>query len=351
MPIASAPAGLHTGTRGGKPGPAGPPTVGAARDRPAPRYHRSRATVIADTAMAPASSSTVAHAASVAPVVRTSSTSTIHGARRTGTISRSRENLPRVGAGGTPRDVAGAGNPIEVELGGGDPAPLQQVVTDREAEATAGNSGDEGRLVVPALADPVARRGDRHEHVSGRARARPATGHGETQRAGHAAIAGVLEPVECPPRDARERRAPFDLDEWRRDVARAARSAHRPARRGGRRAPERSPRRAAGPSRSQPAQSAGRARSRARSAADANQSREAFDRSPSHGAWPARLMRPSRRDHLRAAATARAWRRLLPGASVTRTRADLPSGPDAPEGTTASEHAAARSPRGSGSRS
>ena len=51
--------------------------------------HRSRATVIADTPIAPAASSAVAHAESVAPVVRTSSTSTTHRPRMSGPLRRS----------------------------------------------------------------------------------------------------------------------------------------------------------------------------------------------------------------------------------------------------------------------
>src|SRR5919197_3906394 len=66
--------GLRGVYRRGRGPPAEPPTTG----RRAQRSQRSRATVTAETAIAPASVSACAQALSAAPVVTTSSTRTIH---------------------------------------------------------------------------------------------------------------------------------------------------------------------------------------------------------------------------------------------------------------------------------
>ena len=125
--------------------------------------------------------------------------------------------------------------------------------------------GDQGRLVVAALADAIRRRGHGHERVAAGAGARPAARDRGAQRRCEPALAVVLERVERAAGHAGERRAPFQLEQRRRNVRGQPDRDARRRRRAGRRAPAGTRGTAPRPRGRQPAHAAGSARSSARS--------------------------------------------------------------------------------------
>lgn len=111
------------------------------------------------------------------------------------------------------RHVARSGRAIKVELRRRAPSPFEEVVPDRQAQRRAGGPGDERCLVVAAIADTIRGRRHRHQHVTARAGRGPATSHRRTEGRCEPSIARVLQAMQGPSRDPRERRAPLDLDE------------------------------------------------------------------------------------------------------------------------------------------
>ena len=217
---------------------------------------RSRATVIADTARAPAASSAVAHAESVAPVVMTSSMSRIHrprtsagrpGPARAGRHPR-RWRPGRAGRGRTGRSCSARGR-------------AARRGADR---ARRGHEGDVLRLVVAAPLRPLrVHRDVRHERGPD-ADPRPAPSHGSTERPGESALAGVLDRVEGIAGEAVEAACTSRSGRAARARRRGGPSACRPARRVGCRVATSHRRQIGGPSAWHPGSARGKAASSGR---------------------------------------------------------------------------------------
>src|SRR6266550_82851 len=115
--------------------------------------------------------------------------------------------------------VHGPCHPIEVDLGDGRPGSFEYRCT-REVQARRGDPRNELGLVVAAPPPAVGVDRDRNEHLAARADAAPAPGDRGPQRAGETLLTAVLQLVECIADDARERGAPFELEERRGHVGR-----------------------------------------------------------------------------------------------------------------------------------
>ena len=144
-------------------GPAPPPAAHASHSplRPTPASvapHRSRATVIALTAAAPARRRALPASDSVAPVVTTSSTRTHPPAR----------DMPRGRRGATANASAtftARCRSIQPELGSCRADP-DQCAVPREPQVRGSDRGDQRGLVVAALPPPRLVHGDGHDQVA-----------------------------------------------------------------------------------------------------------------------------------------------------------------------------------------
>ena len=240
---------------------------GAAGARGTATRYRSRATVIAETPIAPASARAVAHAARVAPVVTTSSTSRIHApatGRSRAPVAARLETIEPADPEGA-RDVRGAVLASELELGGRGPSPLEGA-TMRQSERPGGDLRDERGLVVAAPPFALGMHGDRDHQRRALADPAPAPRHREPERASQPALTPVLEVVERGPDRAGERRAPFELEERGRKVDRHP-DGEPPGRSRRASSARAHPAHSGSPSRPHPEHVAGRARSSARDVA------------------------------------------------------------------------------------
>ena len=153
------------------------------------------------------------------PVVRTSSTSTIHAPSRPDTLECRARPRHRPLSRNAPRTFRRRARRSRSNW-----AVVTRVRSrrrlNREPAHRPGRPGDQRRLVVAAVADTVRRGRHRDEEIPAGTGARPAPPDGPPERIREAPVARVLEPVERPAGDAAERRAPFDLDEGLRDVPR-----------------------------------------------------------------------------------------------------------------------------------
>jgi len=83
------------------------------------------------------------------------------------------------------------------------------------SSAAAQRAGQLFRLVVATLANPVRGCRDRDQDVAAGASHPPAIRNGLAERRREPALTRVLEPMNRPPSDAGERRAPLELEERR----------------------------------------------------------------------------------------------------------------------------------------
>ena len=181
-----------------------------------------------------AASSGTAHAASVAPVVTTSSTRTTQrpasGPLRPCGRRASRDPAAPARAE-RPGDVRRPPARGRDRTGRSSTAARSRRGAIGSPRASAATAGDQLRLVVAASARPLRVDGNRHE----RGRHRPR--HAASARAtaspsgrGEARLAAVFQLVERAPDDPAERRAPLELEERRRQLRRQAdRNPRRPA--------------------------------------------------------------------------------------------------------------------------
>ena len=163
--------------------------------------------MIADVPSAPARSSAAAQAASVAPVVTTSSTSRI---QRPTTSRASAERGGRTA--NAPATLAARSDLIEVELGDrGTLAREQRCVW--EPQVARGRTGDELRLVVAARPRPGGVDRDMRHELCAHAHPGPAPGDRGPERLGQPLLAAVLDGVERRADGPAERRAPVELEQ------------------------------------------------------------------------------------------------------------------------------------------
>ncbi len=128
----------------------------------------------------------------------------------------------RRGPGSQPEcavDVRSAGRSIEVELGDRGARPFENR-GERKPELASRRARDQLRLVIAARPRPVGMDGNGDEQVAAGTRPTPAPRDRRPERDRQPLLTGVLQLVQRVPDQPRERRAPFELEQWRRNVGR-----------------------------------------------------------------------------------------------------------------------------------